>query len=81
LNSYLRLDWKASENSDLALNVFIQTRPGYFKPRIAPHLQWNINAGKYVVFSINFTGIYDDAPVVPIDKFYYSLSNSLLIKF
>ena len=81
LNSYFRLDWKASENSDLALNVFIQTRPDYFKPRIAPHLQWNINAGKHIVFSINFTGIYDDAPVVPIDKFYYSLSNSLLIKF
>ncbi len=80
LNSYLRLDWKASETSDLAINIFIQSRPNHFKPRIAPHLQWNIMAGKHLGFTIAFSGIYDDAPVVPIDKFYYSISNSLFLK-
>lgn len=80
INSYLRLDWKASANSDVAVNVFIQTRPNHFKPRIAPHVQWNIMAGKHLGFSIAFSGIYDDAPVVPIDKFYYSISNSLFVK-
>lgn len=81
LNSYIRLDWKASENSDLALNIFFQTRPDRFQPRIAPHFQWNINAGKHVGFSVNFSGMYDDSPVVPIQHFYYSLSNSIQIKF
>ena len=80
INSYFRLDWKASENSDISLNVFLQTRPNIFKPRIAPHVQWNINAGKHIGFSISFSGIYDEAPVVPIHKFYYSLSNSLVFK-
>ena len=81
LNSYIRLDWKASANSDIAINIFLQTRPTIFKPRIAPHIQWNINAGKHVGFSISFTGVYDEAPVVPINRFYYSISNSILLKF
>ncbi len=81
INSYLRFDWKASENSDLAVNIFIQTKPGYIHPRIAPHFQWNINAGKHIGFSTGFTGIYDEMPVVPISRFYYSFSNSILVKF
>ena len=81
LNSYLRLDWKASENSNLSLNIFIQSRPNDIKPRIAPHFQWNVNAGKHIGFVFSFTGIYDDAPVVPIDKIYFGLSNSIIINF
>jgi hypothetical protein len=80
INSYIRVNWKASENSDVAISVFVQTRPGIFKPRIAPNLQWTINAGKHIAFSISFAGIYDVAPVVPIHKFYYSLSNSIVVK-
>jgi hypothetical protein len=80
LNSYIRFDLKTSENSDIAINIFLQTRPDRFKPRIAPHFQWNINAGKHVGFSISFSGLYDDDPVVPIHKFYYSMSNSFVFK-
>lgn len=80
LNSYVRLDWKASENSDIAINIFLQTKPDVFKPRIAPHIQWNINAGKHIGFSVSFSGIYDEAPVVPIHRFYYSMSNSFVFK-
>jgi len=80
INSYIRLDWKASDNSDVAINLFVQSRPNIFKPRIAPHVQWNINAGKHIGFSVSFSGIYDEAPVVPIHKFYYSMSNSLVFK-
>ncbi len=81
INSYVRLDWKASANSDIAINIFLQTRPAVFKPRIAPHIQWNINAGKHIGFSLSFSGIYDESPVVPINKFYYSISNSIQLKF
>ena len=81
INSYVRLDWKASANSDIAINIFLQTRPTVFKPRIAPHIQWNINAGKHIGFSLSFSGIYDESPVVPINKFYYSISNSIQLKF
>lgn len=80
LNSYIRLDWKASANSDLSFNIFLQTRLSVCKPRIAPGIQWNISAGKHVGFTVSFAGMYDESPVVPINKFYYSLSNTLLIK-
>lgn len=80
-NSYLRLDWKASSNSDLAINVFFQNGFNQFHPRIAPHVSWNINAGKHVGFSVSYSGMYDDSPVVPIHHFYYSLSNSIVVKF
>ncbi len=80
LNSYLRLDWKASSNSDIAFNIFLQARPSSFHPRIAPHVQWNVNAGKHIGVSIAFTGMYDEAPVVPIHRFYYSLSHTLVYR-
>lgn len=80
LNSYVRFDWKPNQNNDIAINIFIQSIPSIFQPRIAPHIQWNINAGKHIAFSIAFTGIYDVAPVVPIDHFYYSFSNSIIVK-
>lgn len=81
LNSYIRMDWKPNSNNDIAINVFIQTRPTSFHPRIAPHLQWNINAGKHVGFAVSYSGMYDESPVVPIHNFYFSLSNSILVKF
>jgi hypothetical protein len=81
LNSYVRMDWKPNSNNDIAINVFFQTRPNSFHPRIAPHLQWNINAGKHVGFVVSYSGMYDESPVVPIHNFYFSLSNSILVKF
>ena len=81
INSYLRLDWKPNDNNNVTFNVFLQTRPDRFQPRIAPHAQWDIKAGKHLGFSIAYTGLFDTRPVVPIEKFYYSLSNSLLVNF
>lgn len=80
VNSYIRFDWKSSANSDIAFNIFFQTLPNKFSPRIAPHIQWNILAGKHLGFSISFSGVYDDAPVVPIHQFNYNISNSILVK-
>lgn len=80
-NSYLRFDIKVSDVSTLAFSTFFQSRFSVFRPRMAPHVQWDINAGKHLAYSINFSGVYDTHPVVPIDKFYYSLSNNLVLKF
>jgi hypothetical protein len=77
INSYLRFDWKPNSNNDITFHVFFQTRPDRLEPRIAPHIQWDIKTGKHFAFSISFTGLYDTAPLVPIEKFYYSLSNSI----
>jgi hypothetical protein len=80
INSYVRLDWKPNGNNDVTFNIFLQTRPDRFELRIAPSAQWNIKAGRHVSFSISLSSLYDTAPVVPIDKFYYSLSYTLLFK-
>ena len=80
INSYLRLDWKPNGNNDITFNIFLQTRPDRFEPRIAPSAQWDIKAGRHVGFSISISTLYDSAPVVPIDNFYYSMSYSLLFK-
>ena len=79
INSYLRFTWDPNSNNDITFNVFLQTRPDRFKPRLAPHAQWNVKAGRHVALSISFTGMYDTAPVVPIEKFYFSLSNGVLL--
>jgi hypothetical protein len=81
VNSYFRFDWKLSGNSDIVFNVFFQTRPDHFEPRIAPHLQWTINAGKHFGFAVIYGALYDSHPVVPIPKFYYTLSNSITANF
>ncbi len=80
LNSYIRLDWRANASSDLSVSCFVQSRFSSFHPRIAPSVQWNISAGKHVGMSVAFTSLYDEAPVVPINRFYYSFINSLFYK-
>lgn len=79
INTYIRFTWDPNSSNDITFNVFLQTRPDRFKPRIAPHAQWNVKAGKHVALSVSFTGLYDTAPVVPIEKFYFSLSNGILL--
>jgi hypothetical protein len=79
INSYIRFTWDPNSNNDITFNVFLQTRPDRFKPRVAPHAQWNVKAGKHVALSVSFTGLYDTAPVVPIEKFYFSVSNGVLL--
>jgi len=79
INSYIRFTWDPNNNNSITFNVFLQTRPDRFKPRIAPHAQWNVKVGKHVDLSVSFTGLYDTAPVVPIEKFYFSLSDGILL--
>ena len=80
LNSYIRLNWKASENSTVAISFFLQTRLNAFQPRIAQNISWSINAGKHIGFNISFAGLFDQSPVVPIHKYYYSISNSIQVR-
>lgn len=80
INSYIRFDWRTSANSTIIAKLFLQTRPNQFAPRLAPNLQWNIDAGKHIGFTINFNGLYDVEPVVPIKKFYFSISQGLRYK-
>ncbi|XZF14160.1 DUF481 domain-containing protein [Chitinophagaceae bacterium MMS25-I14] len=81
--SYIKCDWKSSANSHVSFTVFLQERPdAFFKyPRIAHSVHWIVAAGKHVNIDINYSGMYDPHPVVPISKYYYSLATSLLFHF
>lgn len=65
-----------------SVGAYVQGRPddvNYL--RIAPFTNIHINLIKGLAFNSEFSGIYDFKPVVPIDHFYYSLTNSLVISF
>ncbi len=81
-STYFKAEWEPSATNQVSLSVFLQERPDKFfvYPRIAHTLHWVIAVGKHVSVDFAYYGIYDPKPVVPIDKYYYSFTNSLLVK-
>ncbi|MGC4036930.1 MAG: DUF481 domain-containing protein [Chitinophagaceae bacterium] len=81
-NSYIKWDTKISTNSSLAFTVYYQALYNhFFRPRIATSIDFNITASKHFTTNLKFNSMYDDAPVVPIFKFYYNLSYNLAYTF
>jgi hypothetical protein len=81
INSYIHVEWHPNANNTLTVKVYLQSRPDFWHPRIAPLLNWSIKIGKHTAFVIGFNGMYDANPVVPIDNFYYNITNSILISW
>lgn len=81
-NSYIKFEIKVSDNSDFFFTTFLQTRPDKFfiYPRIANVIKWDVNISKHLFVEFNFNSIYDTRPVVPISKFYFSSSESIIYK-
>lgn len=81
-NNYIKFEYKVSDHSDLFITTFIQFRPDKFfnYPRIANTIKWSVDATKHLSIEFNFASIYDTKPVVPIEKFYYSISNNIVYK-
>lgn len=81
INSYLRVDWNISSTNSLSIKCFLQNNFSSFHPRISPLLQWQFQVNKRLSYSLNFSGMYDDKPVVPINNFFFSFSNNLVFAF
>ena len=81
-NNYIKFEYKVSDHSDLFFTTFIQFRPDRFYryPRIANSLKWNVDVSKHLSIAFDYSSVYDTKPTVPIDKFYYTLTNSLVYK-
>ncbi|MFP5040123.1 hypothetical protein [Parasediminibacterium sp. JCM 36343] len=80
-NNYLKLEGNLSPNSSLKLAVFYQALFGsFFQPRICTVGSFSVDATKHFGISLTYSGIYDSKPIVPITKFYYTLSNSIVYK-
>jgi hypothetical protein len=80
-NTYIKWEGKVSSVSNVSIVVFYQAHfSSFFEPRIASSLKFSVDISHHFAFGINFQGLYDAKPVVPISSFYYSFSNSLLYK-
>lgn len=82
-NSYIKFEFKAGDRCDLFFTTYFQFRPdkNYASYRIANTVKWSAEIAKHLNFELNFNSVYDAHPVVPIEHYYYSLQNTLVLKF
>lgn len=81
-NSYMKWEGSPSKASNIAIVIFYQAPfTDFLDPRISANINFTVNVSKHFALGINYSGLYDAKPVVPIFKFYYSFSNSLAYKF
>lgn len=82
INQYVKAAFPIGKRVDIVLANFIQSPAGNLsKPRIASSIAVNYRLIKGLGFAFFYDCIYDFAPVVPIDNYYYSFSSRLTIKF
>jgi hypothetical protein len=74
LNQYFKISIKLFKTTDFTFTNYFQARPDKHigTPRIADFIQWNIPLSKKFSINLNIESIYDAAPIVPIQHFYYS---------
>jgi opacity protein-like surface antigen len=81
-NNYVKLEGDISPVSKISIIVFYQAAfNDFFRPRISGVVNFNTAISKHFALGIQYNGLYDAGPVVPIFKFYYNYSSSLLYKF
>ena len=80
-NSYIKWEGKTSATSTIKLAIFYQALfTSFFKPRVSSVATFKINASKHFGIGLSFISLYDVTPIVPINRFYYSFSNSIVYK-
>jgi hypothetical protein len=80
-NSYIKWEGKITSNSNIAIAIFYQAGfNDFFEPRIATNLSFDVDISKHFSLGLKYAGVYNSNPIVPIFKFYYSLSNSITYK-
>lgn len=82
-NVYLRFFRQIAPNLRFGSTFYYQARPEYFFKdyRLAGNLELIFQVNRNFEFRLNYDGIYDTAPIVPIDKFYFTLANRFVYRF
>jgi hypothetical protein len=82
LNSYLKISRSISPSAGFSVIGFVQASPDedIKYPRIASSARLQLKITDKVDFAVSFSNIFDLKPVVPIDKHFFSLGNSLVIR-
>ena len=80
INQYVKSAIAINQNIDFVITNFIQSDiKNILKPRISSNAAFNFKMMKHMGVSLNFESMYDLNPVVPIDKFIYSIKLQLNI--
>ncbi|HVZ56073.1 MAG TPA: DUF481 domain-containing protein [Chitinophagaceae bacterium] len=77
-NNYLKWEGKLSATSDISLILYYQARfSAFFEPRVAGSFTYNVHISRHFSLGVKYNSLYDVRPVVPLPRFYYSLSTNL----
>lgn len=82
-NVYIRFFRQIAHNLRFGSTFYYQARPEYFFAdyRLAGNFELIFQVNRNFEFRLNYDGIYDTAPVVPIDRFYFTLANRFVFRF
>lgn len=81
-NNYVKLEGNVSAVSKLSFIVFYQAAfNDFFRPRISGVVNFNTAISRHFSLDMQYNGLFDAGPVVPIVPFYYSYSTTLMYKF
>lgn len=82
-NVYVRFFRQIASNLRFGSTFYYQARPEYFfnEYRLAGNLELIFQVNRNFEFRLNYDGIYDTQPVVPIDNFYFTLANRFIYRF
>lgn len=79
INTYVRYYRRFGPGVDMLLMNYVQTRldEHFVEPRIATAVQLGFTISSRFSYTVSYNSIYDFAPIVPIRRFYFTLSNNL----
>lgn len=81
-NSYIKLEGNVSPVSKLSFVIFYQAAfNDFLRPRVSGVINFNSSISRHFALDMQYNGLFDAGPVVPIFRFYYSYSSTLLYKF
>lgn len=82
-NLYSRFSRQLGQDARFSGVFYYQALPETFfgSYRLAGTFQLLFKLGKNLDFTINYDGIYDTKPIVPIRNFYFNISNQFVWKF
>lgn len=81
INQYTKCAFNIKKDIDLVLSNFIQFNiKDLANPRISSNAGLSFKISRHFEFALNYESMYDFSPVVPIDKYIYSIKGQLNIK-
>ncbi len=80
--NYINFHAQLNKNTELMFITYYQARfDRFFHPRIIGDANFRAKLSKHVSFNLHFTPYYDDAPIIPIEKWSYEVTSGIGIQF